>query len=191
MSPIVRSLLRTPGFTVTVLLVLALGIGANSAIFSIVNAVLLRPLPYRDPGQLYRLDEMNPKHDALGMSPTDMVSFAGLFEASGTSHWKNVTITGPEGAENIFGGEVSKPLFPMLGTPPALGRLFVDDEFEAGGPPVALLSDRLWRRRFGRDPNILGRTLLLNGTAHTVVGIMPPDFFFDRRFELWMPWHFT
>jgi putative ABC transport system permease protein len=191
MSLIIRSLLRTPGFTATVVLVLALGIGSNSAIFSIVNAVLLRPLPYREPDRLCRLDEMNPKRDAMGMSPADMTSFDGLFEASGTSHWRNVTITGPEGAENVFGGEVSKTLFAMLGTQPVMGRLFRADEFDAGAAPVTVLSDKLWRRRFGRDPNVLGRPLLLNGTAHTIVGVMGPDFFFDRRFELWMPWHFT
>src|SRR5690349_20239528 len=115
MSLTLRSLLRTPGFTTTVVIVLALGICANSAIFIMVNAWLLRPLPYRDPDRLCRLDEMNSKRDPLGMSPADMVSFAPLFEASGTSHWKNVTITGPEGAENVFGGEVSKTMFAVLG----------------------------------------------------------------------------
>src|ERR1051325_10614793 len=101
MSAIIRSLLRTPGFTATVVIVLALGIGANSAIFSIVNAVLLRPLPFHDPGRLYRLNETYPKHGASGVSPADLASFqqrVGGIEAGVASHWQNVTLTGPEGA---------------------------------------------------------------------------------------------
>jgi putative ABC transport system permease protein len=79
----------------------------------------------------------------------------------------------------------------MLGTPPALGRIFREEEFRSGAPPVAVLSDRLWKRRFGRDPGVLGRPLILNGTAHTIIGVMPPEFFFEQRFELWTPWLFT
>jgi putative ABC transport system permease protein len=191
MSPTIRSLLRSPGFTATVVLVLALGIGANSAIFSIVNAVLLRPLPYRDPDSLYRLAEVNTKGEPQGVSRADMKAFDRAFAASVSSRFHNVTITGPEGAENVFGGRISPKGFDVLGAQAALGRVFRDEEFQAGGPPVTVLSDRLWNRRFGRDPKVLGRPLVLNGTPHTIIGVLPAEFFFDRRYELWVPWVFT
>jgi putative ABC transport system permease protein len=191
MSQTFRSLLRTPGFTATVVLVLALGIGANSAIFSIVNAVLLRPLSYREPDRLYRLAEVNTKGEPYGVSRADMKGFDPLFAESVASRWNNVTITGPEGAENVFGGKISPRGFDVLGAQPALGRSFREEEFRAGSAPVTILSDRLWRRRFGRDPNVLGKPLVLNGAAHTIIGIMPAEFFFDRRYELWTPWAFT
>src|SRR3954447_6601409 len=107
MSSTIRSLLRTPGFTATVVLVLALGIGANSAIFSIVNAVLLRPLPYRDPDRLFRLAGGHSKGEPQGVSRADMQAFDRVFVESVTSRFHNVTITGPEGAENVFGGRMS------------------------------------------------------------------------------------
>jgi putative ABC transport system permease protein len=187
----IRSLLRTPGFTATVILVLALGIGANSAIFSIVNAVLLRPLPYRDPGRLYQFDEVTPKGEWQGVSRSDMAAFDRLFEHSVTSRFHNVTITGPEGAENVYGGRISPKAFEYLGVQAAAGRTFRDDEWQAGAVPVTILSDRLWTRRFGRDPKIVGRQIVLNGTSHTIVGVMPADFIFSRRYELWVPWAFT
>src|SRR4051794_31895034 len=191
MSPSIRSLLRTPGFTATVVLVLALGIGANSAIFSIVNAVLLRPLPYRDPDRLFRLTELNTKGEPQGIPRADMKAFDRLYVESVTSRFLNVTITGPEGAENVFGGRFSPNGFDVLGARPALGRVFRDEEYQGGAAAVAVLSDRLWKRRYGRDSNILGRPIVLNGTPHTIIGVLPEDFFFDRRYELWTPWVFT
>jgi putative ABC transport system permease protein len=191
MSATIRSLLRTPGFTATVVLVLALGIGANSAIFSIVNAVLLRPLPYRDPGRLYRFVELNQKGESQGVPRADMQAFDRLFEESIASRWFNYTITGPEGAENVMSGKMAVQGFDKLGTQPALGRVFRAEEYQTGGAPVALLSYRLWGRRYGRDPSVLGRPIVLNGTTHTIVGVLPADFFFDRRYEIWTPWVFT
>jgi putative ABC transport system permease protein len=191
MSATIRSLLRTPGFTATVVLVLALGIGANSAIFSIVNAVLLRPLPYREPDRLYRLAEVTPKGEPQGVSRSDMKAFDRLFVESVTSRFHNVTITGPEGAENVFGGKISPKGFDVLGAQAGLGRVFREEEFQAGAAPVTVLSDRLWKRRFGRDPAVLGRPIVLNGTPHTIIGVLPAEFFYDRRYELWIPWVFT
>jgi putative ABC transport system permease protein len=186
-----RLLRRSPGFAALIAAVLALGIGANSAIFSVVNAVLLRPLPYREPDRLVRVDETDPKGEARGVSPADMLLLAGRvpsFESIAVSRWQNLTLTGPEGAENVFGGLVSAAGFRMLGAQPATGRLFRDDEFSAGAPDAVILSARLWRRRFGASPSVLGKSLLMNGKPYTIAGVMPEDFLLDQRFELWTPW---
>jgi putative ABC transport system permease protein len=189
-----RMLLRSPGFAAVVIIVLALGIGANSAVFSIVNAVLLRPLPYRDPAQLYRFDETSPQGGRDGVSPADLLVFqknTHVFEKLAVSHWQNLTLTGPEGPENTYGAKVSNDCFPMLGSLPALGRIFRNDEFQPGAPDVVLLSGRLWQRRFNSDPAVLGKQLMMNGKAHTIIGVMPREFFLDQRFELWTPWQFS
>ncbi len=189
-----RMLLRRPGFTIVVVAVLALGIGANSAVFSVVNAVLLRPLPYRDPNRLYRVFETDPKGEDNGVSPADLLRFQArsrVFAQFAVSHWQNVTLTGAQGPENVYGGRVSSGCFAMLGSLPAIGRSFRPDDFRPGAPPVVLLSDRLWQRRFGRAAAVIGTALMMNGQAHTIVGAMAPDFLFDRHFELWTPWPFT
>ena len=189
-----RVLRRTPGFAAIVVAVLALGIGANSAVFSVVNAVLLRPLPYRDPDRLYRLDELDPKGQPTGVSPADAQIFTHrvhAFENVAVSHWQNLTLTGPQGPQNEYGGKMSSGCFRMLGRPAALGRIFRDDEFRPGAPPVVILTHKLWKSRFAGDPRVLGTALLLNGTPHTIVGVMPEDFFYDQRFALWTPWQFT
>jgi putative ABC transport system permease protein len=189
----IRTLRRTPGFVAIVVAVLALGIGANSAVFSVVNAVLLRPLPYAEPDRLYRLDEINPKGQPTGVSPADAQMFrlrVPAFEHIGLSHWQNVTLTGPEGPANEYGGKVSSECFRMLARPPALGRTFRDDEFRPGSPAVVILTHKLWKSRFaGRG--VLGKTLLLNAAPYTIIGVMPEDFFYDQRFALWTPWQFT
>jgi putative ABC transport system permease protein len=189
-----RMLRRSPGFTAIVVTVLALGIGANSAVFSVVNAVLLRPLPYRDPDRLYRLDEVDPKGQPAGVPPSDARIFRQRihdFEHVAVSHWQNFTLTGPQGPQNEYGGKVSIDCFRMLGRPPALGRLFRDEEFDAAASPVVILTHKLWENRFASDPAVLGTALLLNGTPHTIVGVMPRDFFYDQHFAFWTPWRFT
>ena len=189
-----RVLRRTPGFAAIVVAVLALGIGANSAVFSVVNAVLMRPLPYRDPDRLYRLDELDPKGQPTGVSPADAQIFTHrvhAFENVAVSHWQNLTLTGPQGPQNEYGGKMSSDCFRMLGRPAALGRIFRDDEFRPGAPPVVILTHKLWKSRFAGDPRVLGTALVLNGTPHTIVGVMPEDFFYDQRFALWTPWQFT
>lgn len=189
-----RMLRRAPGFAAVVAAVLALGIGANSAIFSVVNAVLLRPLPYREPDRLVRVDETDPKGEARGVSPADMLLLAGrvhALESIAVSHWQNLTLTGPEGAENVFGGQSSATSFRMLGAQPAMGRLFRDEEFAPGANDAVLLSHRLWRRRFGGNPNVVGKTMLMNGKPYLIAGVMPEDFLLDQRFELWTAWKFA
>src|ERR1035437_7596352 len=146
-----RMLRRTPGFAAIVVAVLALGIGANSAVFSVVNAVLLRPLPSPAPDRLYRLDEIDPKGQPTGVSPADARIFderIHAFAELAVSHWQNVTLTGPQGPENDYGGKVSSECFRMLGRPAALGRIFRDEEFRPGAPAVVILTHRLWPRRF-------------------------------------------
>ena len=187
-------LLRAPGFAVLVTLILALGVGANTAVFSIVNAILLRPLPYHNPERIFQLDEVNPKGQPFGVVPIDREAFqdhSNVLEQSAVSHWLNATLTGPEGGENVWGVRVSSELFPMLGVPPALGRLFRAEEFRPGAAAGVLLSDRLWKRRFAGDPSIIGRPLMVNGHAYLIVGVMPASFYYTQRFEFWMPAQLT
>jgi predicted permease len=189
-----RMLRRAPGFAAVVAAVLALGIGANSAIFSMVNAVLLRPLPYREPDRLVRIDETDPKGEPRGVSPADMLVLGArvhAFESIAVSHWQNLTLTGPEGAENVFGGQSSAASFRMLGAQPAIGRIFRDEEFEPGGNDAVILSHRLWRRRFGGNPAVVGKTLVMNGKPYLIAGVMPEEFLLDQRFELWTAWKFA
>ncbi len=189
-----RVLRRTPGSAAIVVAVLALGIGANSAVFSVVNAALLRPLPYHDPDRLYRLDELDPKGQPTGVSPADAQIFGErvhALENIAVSHWQNLTLTGPQGPQNEYGGKMSSDCFRMLGRPAALGRIFRVEEFRPGAPSVVILTHKLWKSRFAGDGGVLGKTLLLNGTPHTIIGVMPEDFFYDQRFALWTPWQFT
>jgi putative ABC transport system permease protein len=189
-----RTMAAAPGFAAIVILVAALGVGANSAIFSVVNAVLLRPLPYRDPGRLYQIDEMDPDRDADGVSPADALVLrdrSSAFESIGLFHWQNLTLTGPEGPENIYGARVSSDCFSMLGSTPTLGRIFIPEEFHSGAPGVVVLSDRLWARRYDRRRDVIGTPLMMNGQAFTIIGVMPPEFFLNQRFELWFPWQFS
>jgi putative ABC transport system permease protein len=189
-----RGMAAAPGFAAIVILVVALCVGANSAIFSVVNAVLLRPLPYRDPGRLFQIDEMDPDRDAAGVSPADALVFrarSSAFESIGLFHWQNLTLTGPEGPENIYGAKVSNDCFSTLGSTPALGRMFTPEEFHPGAPGVVVLSDRLWARRYDRRRDVIGSALMMNGQAFTIVGVMPPEFFLNQRFGVWIPWQFS
>ncbi len=189
-----RMQVRAPWFAALVVFVLALGIGANSAIFSVVNAVLLRPLPFHDPDRLYQLDELNVKGQPTGASAPDLEAFlkhAGSIERAAFSRWHNATINGPEGQENLFGARASKDLFPALGAHPEIGRGFRPEEFQPGAPGVVLLMDHLWRRRYGANPAVIGRQVMINGEAFTIIGVLPHDFFFGQRFEFWIPWQLT
>src|SRR5260370_18299591 len=142
-----RVLRRTPGFAAIVVAVLALGIGANSAVFSVVNAALLRPLPYHDPDRLYRLDELDPKGQPTGVSPADAQIFGErvhALENIAVSHWQNLTLTGPQGPQNEYGGKMSSDCFRMLRPPAALGPIFPVEEFRPGAPPVGIPTPQPW-----------------------------------------------
>jgi predicted permease len=189
-----RRLLRTPGFTLVVLLTLALGIGANTAVFSAVDAVLLRPLPYREGARLVVVDHLYPSLDGLlaGVgAPTlaDVQTRARVFQSTAVRTGWGPNLTGAGEPERLTGGRVSGAYFATLGVAPQLGRALRPDEDAPGRERVVVLSDACWRRRFGADPSVVGRTLTLDGEPHEVVGVMPPGFrdVQDRTVELWRP----
>ncbi len=180
----VRVLLRTPSFALAVIAVLALGIGANTAIFSIVNAVLLRPLPFGDPDRLVRLFHVPPQETFPGM-PTFSVSAANfydwkrsarLFEGMAIYRFRPLVFTGGSAAEEVMAGAVGADFFDVVRTQPALGRTFLAEEDAQGRGNVVLLSDGFWKTHLGAAPDVVGRTLKFDGSPYTVVGVMPPEF---------------
>jgi predicted permease len=193
----VRMLARSPGFTLIAVLALALGIGANSAIFSIVNAVILKPLPYDKPEQLVQLwmrfTGIGIPNDQNWVSAPEFVdlqqnqSFSHLAAISGASF--NININGTP--ERIDSAVVSTSFFPLLGVQAALGRVFLPEEGQPGRDRVVLLSDGLWRRRFGADPAISGRKIVMNGQSYLVVGVLPPNFQLPLEAEVWTPLVFS
>ena len=188
-----RMLLKKPGFTAIAVLTLALGIGANTAIFSVVNAVLLRPLPFAEPDRLVMVYEKRLK---LGrtrnpVSAPDFIDWRAqntVFENMAAYTWWNANLTGGDEPERIMGAVASAGLFPTLGVEPALGRSFTPEEDQPNANRVVVLSHGLWQRRFGSDAGIIGKTLTLNGNSFTVVGVMPRGFHFpDKQIEMWAP----
>ncbi|MCG3161860.1 MAG: hypothetical protein JMDDDDMK_03075 [Acidobacteria bacterium] len=193
-----RMLLKRPGFTAVAVLILALGIGANSAIFSVINGVILRPLDYADPDRLVVVWEKIKQTDQLELAPDDYFDYrdsAQFIEHLAASDRRNYNLTGGDDPVRIEGAAVTASLFPALGVAPALGRTFSPEEDRAGADPVVVLSYGLWQRRFGGDPKIIGRAISLSGAAHTVIGVMPASFQFPPpqaqsgviRSELWTP----
>jgi putative ABC transport system permease protein len=185
-----RSMLRTPGFTAVALIALALGIGANTAIFSVVNAVLLRPLAYRDPDRLVTLlhDGENPVAPANYLDWRDQ---SRSFETMAAADYWTPNLTGVDPPEHLWALQVTQNLMPMLGVEPLFGRLFAPGEDQRGAEHVVVLSYRLWQRRFAGDRSVLGRAITLNGEPYTVIGVMPGEFrfapFWATRAELWAP----
>ncbi len=179
-----RRLARAPAFTLIAVLTLALGIGANGAIFSVVEAVLLRPLPYPEPDRLVMLWQDYSRRggpDTEWFSPGSFLDWRSgnrsLEDMAVFADWQP-TLTGAGSATRLAGGVVSRGFFHVLGVVPALGRTFTAAEDLPGADPVVLLSDATWRARFAADPGILGRTVQLDGEAQTVVGVLPPGFSF-------------
>ncbi|HET9533006.1 MAG TPA: ABC transporter permease [Blastocatellia bacterium] len=187
-----RMLLKKPGFTLVAVVVLALGIGANTAIFSIVNAVFLRPLPYPQPDMLVQIWETErksgDKHATL--SPHNFAEWreaSQSYEQMAAYRYSSFTLTGGDRPQWFSGAQVSSTFFRALGVSPALGRDFDIEEDSPGRNRVAILSHGLWQRRFGSDENLIGQSLILNGESHTVVGIMPQGFQFPYSVDLWSP----
>jgi putative ABC transport system permease protein len=188
-----RLLVRQPAVTLIAVLTLAIGIGANTALFSAVDAVLLRPLPYPDPDRLVLVWEKRPAEGVMDnvVSPADYLDWARLntvFSAIAAQIQTTVDLTGHGEPVRLFVGAVSPAFFDVLGIRPALGRTFRPEEAIEGQHHVVILSDGTWRRRFGADPAIVGRTIELNGVSWDVVGVLPAAFEFpDKSIEAWMP----
>ncbi|MEJ7809819.1 MAG: ABC transporter permease [Gemmatimonadaceae bacterium] len=189
-----RSLRTSRGFAAVAVAVLALGIGANTTIFSLVNAVMLRPLPFVDARELYMLYSRQPAQGITrsSVSAPDVEDWrrgVRSFEALAGYLGSTVTMSGGGDAERLRSALVTPDFFKVLRVRPAAGREFAAEEFAPGGPRVALISDGLWRRRFGADPRTVGRVVTLEGELYTIVGVMPPGFDFGRA-ELWAPFNF-
>lgn len=189
-----RGLLKRPGATAIALVTLALGIGVNTAIFSAVDSILLRPLPLKDPDRLVSLWEQTP---TLGIQQNqvapanffDLRNQSQVFEGLGAYGPLDINFTGGGEPDRLDGQLVTANVFSILGVAPALGRAFLPNEDQPGQEHVVVLSYALWQRRFNGDPSIVNRNITLNGESHTVVGVMPRTFFFPQReTELWVPW---
>ena len=191
-----RRLRKSPAFTAIVVLTLALGIGANTAIFSVVNAVLLRALPYREPDRLVTINHFynNPELNFLE-APVSAIGFRDYrdktksFQAVAVETGWSANLTGDGAPERVPASRVSGDYFRVNGVPAALGRAFGRDEDEPGKNRVVVISDGLWRRVYGADRAAVGKTIQLNGEGYTILGVMPPDFraFFSRDADIWTP----
>ena len=179
-----RVFVRTPSYALAVVSVLALGIGANTAIFSIVNAVLLRPLPFDDPDRLVRLFHVPPQSTFPGMatfslSPANFLDWqreSQSFEGMAAYSSRQMTLTGSGNAEALRASVVGPDFFKIVGTQPMLGRTFLPEEYQQGRSRVLVVSDAFWRSHMGGSPDAVGRTLDFDGQSYTVVGVMPRRF---------------
>ena len=191
-----RILRKSPGFALTAVLTLGLGIGANTAIFSVVNATLLRPLPFYQPGHIVVIQN---QYKALGLdsasaSVADYIDYRKqrqLFEEVAAVDTGNFNLTGVDRPERLACGEATSGLFPLLGVKPILGRVFTYEEDQPGRNQVVLLTQGLWKRRFGGDPSVIGRTIRLNDRPYTVVGVVPSILQWFAPLDAWIPTGFT
>jgi len=193
----IRMLGKDRGFTAVVVLTLALGIGATTAIFTVVNAVLLRPLPYPHPEQLVYVEEnVGPAYGGI-ITVVGSDDFAVWENQSRTlSHVAAYTssaanLTGGGEAERVVSGLASSSFYSLWGVQPMLGRVFLPEETRPGGPPVVILSEPFWKRRYGGDPSVIGRSITLDGKLRSVVGVLPASFVIPDEYKidyaLWMP----
>ncbi len=196
----IRAFSNSPGFAVVVVLTLALGIGANTAIFSVVYSALLRPLPYREPGMLFHLGEARTQADyatsGAQVSYPDYLDWkhaAKSIQSFAAYSCDAFTIAATGEPKNTFAAQVTPSFFSTLGVKPALGRDFLVDEMRSDGPHVTILTDGFWRTEFGADPNVIGRIIRIDGKPATIVGVLPRDFEFapGRSAPVWVPIHQT
>lgn len=195
----IRILLRNPGFSVTAILLLALGIGANTAIFSVVNAVLLRPLPYQDSSRIMQIWHVPPARSFPGISlfsvsPANYLDWRSMnhsFEDMAAYGGARFNIGGKERPESIQAAPVAPGFFSILRVQPILGRGFTPDDDRPGQGHVVVLGNALWRERFGADPSVIGQKIVLDGEPYTILGVMPPKFKFPSWAQLWTPLAWT
>src|SRR5216110_3912997 len=186
-----RQLRKSPGFTFVAVLTLALGIGANTAIFSIVNAVLLRPLPYPDAERIMVLNESSGPGQYYSVALPDYFDWQKdntVFEHLAATHKESRNLSGIPGRdpERVSCASVTRNFFNIIGLPPELGRTFSQDEDKVGAPPVAVISDRVWRRVFNADPGVLGRSITLHDQNYTVTGVMPRQVTSPQDTDVWL-----
>jgi putative ABC transport system permease protein len=188
-----RILRKKPGFTLIAAITLALGIGANSAMFGLIDGLLLRPLPFKDMGRLAVVSSTLPQGGPIGhfgTPPADFVDFREqqqVFEHLAAHQWAEVNLTGGAEPERVQGYRVTQNLFAALGVNALHGRTFLPEEELAGNDDVVLLSEGLWNRRFAGDKGVVGQRITLNGRGYTVVGVIPDGYEWPIRAELWMP----
>src|SRR5262245_53086129 len=189
-----RTLFKNPGFAVVAVLALALGIGANTAIFSVVNAVLLRPLPFPDPDRLAIVVSVNPAKGfpRFPASPPDFLDWRaeGIFQEMAAVDGSPYNLSEGDEPERLTGSRITASFFTVIGIRPILGRDLVAEDDRDGADPVVLIGHGLWSRRFGSDPGIIGRRIMLNGVRRTVIGVLPKGYTFPNASEVWAPMAF-
>ena len=203
-----RQLAKSPGFTAVAVLTLALGIGANSAVFGLINGLLVKPLPYHDSSRLVLLWEQFPSQglERIPVSAPEYLDYekqTHSFERIAAFVSASFNLKTADLPERVQGAVVSPSVFPLLGIEPIKGRTFAQEEFGEGRDDVVVISERLWKRRFNSDPALIGNKLYLNGRSYTVIGIMPARFEFPlplfniqgmqftERADIWKPIAFT
>ncbi len=186
----VRMLVKNPGFTLVAVLTLALGIGANTTIFSVVNAVLLRPLQYPNAERIVAVQELNEKSSRVQVTPANFLDWRAqntVFEHLAAIFTRTANLIVGDESERIDLAMTSADFFQVFGVQPQLGRFFLPEEERAGHDPVAVISYGLWQRRFGGDPALIGKSIMLDGQAYTVIGIAPAGFQYPDKTEAWIP----
>jgi hypothetical protein len=187
-----RLLRKSPLFTLTIVLTLVIGIGATTAIFSVVNAILLRPLPFAEPDRLMQVAEKNgklnlPVFSASALNYLLWKEQTRSFASLGAARFTTFTLSGHGDPETYIGNAISASLMPLLGLPASVGRTFTEDDDRPGAGPVAIISESLWRRRFDGDASAIGRSAMLNGTAYTIVGVAPRALTVLTGGDVWVP----